>query len=601
MIDRKIRQSSSQAISPWRLRLTLGAIFFLLLALTSRLFFWQIIKHDQLLAEASAQYLRTIKSDGLRGSIYTADGYQLVGNEEVYRLFVEPVLLTQSPSALVNQLYPSLLPEIKTYREASESAQKEEIQQNLKETLEQRLNKPDAKWISLFHPLSSQGKSVIEQLNITGLGFEPYYQRMYPEASMAAQLTGFVGRNNDGEEVGYFGIEGALDKELKGRSERVSRETDAFGRRLLGSEEQAVSSTDGRDVVLTIRRDVQFTIEELLKEGMERYGAESGEVIVMEPSTGKIWGMASYPNYDQKNFSEYEPVTYKNASVANGYEPGSTFKTLTVAAGIDAGVIDEQTQCPDCDGPRVIGKYTLRTWNDQYTPNITIEEALAKSDNTAMIFVAEQLGVDAFQDYLKKFGIGQPTEIELQEDTSPPFPSKWGPVELATISFGQGISTTTLQMVKAVSAIANQGTLVKPTLIEKVIDRTYQEEIIVKPEELGQVIKPETAERVTRMMVYAAQHGEAQWIVSKTHEVAGKTGTSQVAENGQYLEDKTIASFIGFSPPDNPKFVMMVKLVAPQSSPWAAETAAPLWYKIADRLYLLFNMPADIHPLANIE
>lgn len=601
MIDRKTRQPNSLALSPWRLRITLAAIFLLLLVVTSRLFFWQIIKHDQLLAEASAQYLRTIKSTGLRGSIYTADGYQLVSNEEVYRLFVEPVLLTQSPSALVNQLYPTLLPEMKLYREATESAQKEEIEQKLKETLEQRLNKPDAKWISLFHPLSFQGKSAIEQLDITGLGFEPYYQRMYPEASMAAQLTGFVGRNDEGAEVGYFGIEGALDKELRGRSERLSRETDAFGRRLLGSEGQTDSSTDGRDVVLTIRRDVQFTVEELLKEGIERYGAKTGEVIVMEPSTGKILGMASYPSYDQKNFSEYEPQNYKNASVADGYEPGSTFKTLTVAAGIDAGVVEEETQCPDCDGPRVIGKYTLKTWNDQYTPNITVQEALSKSDNTAMIFIAEKLGAEKFQEYLKKFGIGQPTEIELQEDTSPPFPSKWGPVELATISFGQGISATTLQMVKAVSAIANQGMLVKPTLIEKVINRSNQEEIVIKTEELGQVIKPETAERVTRMMVFAAQHGEAQWTVSKSHEVAGKTGTSQVAEGGKYLEDQTIASFIGFSPPDNPKFVMMVKLVAPQSSPWAAETAAPLWYKIADRLYLLFNMPADIHPLANVE
>jgi cell division protein FtsI/penicillin-binding protein 2 len=274
---------------------------------------------------------------------------------------------------------------------------------------------------------------------------------------------------------------------------------------------------------------------------------------------------------------------------------------LTVAAGIDTGVISETTECDSCAGPRTIGKYTLRTWNDQYTPNITMEDALAKSDNTAMIFIAEKLGADRFQEYLKKFGIGQSTQVELQEDTTPPFPSKWGPVELATISFGQGISTNTLQIVKAVSAIANKGVLVKPRLIEKVIDSSQGEELEVKTQELGQVIKPETAERVTRMMVYAAQHGEAQWIVSKTHEVAGKTGTSQVAEAGQYLEDKTIASFIGFSPPDNPKFIMMVKLVAPQSSPWAAETAAPLWYKIADRLYLLFNMPADIHPQALVE
>jgi cell division protein FtsI/penicillin-binding protein 2 len=579
-------------ISPLRLRTTLIVLYLLLGAVTCRLFYWQVVKSSQLQVAASAQYNQSFTTQGQRGSIYTADGYPLVANAQVYRVFVEPPLLKVPSTEVVALLKPMLLSELRSYQQASESAVRDSISASLEATLAARLNKPDAKWVGLFHPLSEVGKQALEKLQIAGLGFEPYYQRDYPEASVGAQLTGFVGHTDAGEEVGYFGIEGALDKELRGRTERQSHQTDALGWKLLGQKSEE-TARDGRDVVLTVRRDIQYMAEMTLQKGVERYGAVSGEVVIMDPSTGKILALASYPHYDQKTFAEFPPDLYKNPSVSSAYEPGSTFKTLTVAAGIDSGVIKEDTQCPQCEGPRQIGQYSLKTWNGEYHPQITMTEALAKSDNTAMIFVAEQLGSDKFQEYLKKFGIGERTRIELQEDSSPGFPTKWGPVELATRSFGQGISTTSLQMVKSIAAIANHGVMMRPMLVEKVIDRSTHEEIPVTPQVEAQVIKPETAQTVTKMMVYAAQQGEAKWTVSKTHTVAAKTGTSQIARDGQYVADKTIASFVGFAPPDNPKFIMMVKLVEPSSSIWAAETAAPLWYQIADKLYLFLNIPPD--------
>ena len=308
----------------------------------------------------------------------------------------------------------------------------------------------------------------------------------------------------------------------------------------------------------------------------------------MEPQSGKILGMASYPNYEPQKFFEYESGTYKNPSLANAYEPGSTFKVLTVAAGIDAGVIEPDTKCPNCDGPREIGKYTIRTWNNEYHPDINMSEALAKSDNIAMIFVAEKLGNEKLIDYLKKFGIGQITGVELQEDSSPNFPEKWGNVELATRSFGQGISVTGLQLVRAIASIANGGELVTPQIIEKVIDKKTGQEITVQPTLKNQIISKQSAQQVTQMMIYAAKYGEAQWTATRNYTVAGKTGTSQVPdESGGYKKEATIASFIGFTPAQNPKYIMLVKLNEPQSSPWAAETAAPLWYQIADQLELL--------------
>ncbi len=591
--ERFSRQPSSTSISRTRQRLSLLVIYGLMVAVSARLFYWQVLQRTHLQAAATAQYQQVTRTQGLRGSVYTADGYPLVTNNQVYRLFVEPPLLQLTPPVLVNQVLPTLLAEVKDYTAATESTKKAEIEAALEVSLLNRLQRPDAKWVGLFQPLSESGKQTISALALGGVGFEPYFQRSYPEASMAAHLTGFVGRTEQGEELGYFGVEGALENELRGRQEQSVSQRDAFGRRLWGMVDTDDSPKDGRDVVLTIRRDIQNVAETVLKAGIERYGAKSGEVIIMEPATGKILAMADFPQYDQRDFSRFPAELYKNPSVSAGFEPGSTFKTLTVAAGIDAGVITPETECPQCAGPRQIGKYQLKTWNNEYTPNITMKDAIAKSDNTAMIYVAQQLGPEKFQEYLDRFQIGQKSGVELQEDTSPPFPSKWGAVELATISFGQGVSTTSLQMVKSIGAIANQGLLMRPTIVEKVIDRSNQEELVVEPHEEGRVISVQTAEAVTQMMVYAAENGEAKWTTSRNHQVAAKTGTSQIAENGQYLADKTIASFVGFSPPDNPRFIMMVKLVEPSTSPWAAETAAPLWYQIADRLFLLLQIPAD--------
>ena len=213
-----------------------------------------------------------------------------------------------------------------------------------------------------------------------------------------------------------------------------------------------------------------------------------------------------------------------------------------------------------------------------------------------MIFVGELLGREKFSEYLKKFGVGQSLSLNLQDDSSTYFPQKIGPVELATISFGQGISTNSFQLLRAVNAIANKGIILEPKILEKVYDQQLQKEILVNQENNQRVISPETAALVTKMMVSAASHGEAQWIASKRYTVAAKTGTSQVADpKGGYKSDETIASFIGFAPADSPQFTMLVKLENPKSSPWAAETAAPLWYKTADKLMILFNITPDLN------
>lgn len=583
--------SDSQIIS-LRIKIVSVIIYGLLITILVRLYYWQIIMGDSLQIAAQRQSQRIVQIQGNRGQILTSDGHLLASNQKQYRLILEPEKTEQPLEEIVDALLPSL---IKANQVIEESANSEEKQQRIQEFKEQLLTKAQqsGKWIRIYSNISQQIFEEINQLDLAGLNWETYSSRFYPEASMAAHVLGFVGKNDQGEDVGYFGIEGALNEELSGKLNRKLLNTDALGFLLVSIDQPWEKPLDGRDVILTLRRDLQFLAESSLKRGLEQYGARAGEVIIMEPVTGKILALATLPTYDLNKYFEADTALFKNPALVNTFEPGSIFKTLTVAAGIDTGAVTPETKCPNCSQPRVIGQYTIRTWNDEYNPNITVNEALAKSDNIAMIFVGESLGKDKFIDYIKKFGIGDEIKIDLQDDTTTPFPKKWGPVELATISFGQGISTNSLQMVRAVGAIANQGKLMRPTILERVIDHQTNQQIEVKPVVERQVISSDTASTVAMMMMNSAHHGEAQWTASKRYLIAGKTGTSQVAVEGGYAKDKTIVSFIGFAPVNEPKFIMMVKLNEPSSSPWAAETAAPLWYQIADKLFLLMNIPPD--------
>lgn len=565
-------------------------IFFVVLI---RLFYWQIIQGNTLQAEAEEQYTRSSTKTGSRGYIYTADGAALVTNKTVYRAFAQPQTLTQDPTQITQLITPLILKEYAPYQDASSAAEKQAVTASLEKDILEKLSKKDSKWISLVPQVSESVKNDITNLNIHGLGFDGYEIRDYPEASMAAQLTGFVGKNDAGEDTGYFGIEGGLDQELKGRSLKTTVLTDALGQQLTAEQGAKNSNLNGRDVTLTIRRDLQNLVETKLRKGLEKYGAQSGEIIIMEPSTGKILAMAAAPTFSQSSFYKENASLYQNPSLSSLYEPGSTFKLITVAAGLEEKLISPDTQCDTCSGPRVYGKYTIRTWNDHYHPNTTMTEALENSDNVAMIFIAEKLGTEKFKQYLHQFGIGEALHIDLQGDQDTPFPQQWGPVELATRSFGQGITVTTLQLLRAVAAIANDGTMMRPLIVASVTDPATGQSIPTQPREERKVVSKATADTLSTMMIAAAEHGEAQWTASAHHRVAGKTGTAQVVQAGGYNDDQTIASFVGFAPPEDPKFVMVVKLVNPTSSIWAAETAAPLWYSVANDLFLALNMPPD--------
>ena len=258
-----------------------------------------------------------------------------------------------------------------------------------------------------------------------------------------------------------------------------------------------------------------------------------------------------------------------------------------MAAAINEKVVPPDTICDICAGPIRIGQYTIKTWNEKYYPNTTLTDVIVHSDNIGMVFTARLLGKEKFARYLADFGIGQLTGIELQEEASGPkkLPTDLKDIDLATNSFGQGIAVTPIQMLTAVNAIANKGVLIRPTIIEKII--SGDKEVSLPQIKKTKVIESEAASQIRDMMIAAVNRGEAKWARPKNIEIAGKTGTAQIPIAGHYDPEKTIASFVGFFPARRPQYTMLVSLTEPQTSPWGSETAAPLWFAIANQLLLL--------------
>ncbi len=551
----------------------LGAFFLLWL----RFLYLQLVKGKAYDLLSQAQHQKVIGFAGERGKIYTGDNYLLVGNHQIYRLYATASQVEDS-AALLAQVTPIILAD----PEASSSLKSLAY---VSEQVDKKKNGTGL--VVLANKLSQATKEKLESLNLTSLSFEPELVRFYPEVNLAAQVIGFLSKDNG---VGHYGIEGGLNKELESKNSQAVLDVDVYKNPIYLSSSMLKQNLDGRDVYLTLRRDIQVLLEDSLIQALSKYGASRGEIIVLEPKTGKILGLATAPSYNPEKYPDFDPSLYKNPAVVDLFEPGSTFKILTVAAGIDAGVISPDTSCTKCAGPRQVADATIKTWNGVYNPGITMTSALEKSDNTAMVYITDLLGSQTFKKYLTNFGIGQPVGLEIEEDVTANFPKVWGPVETATRSFGQGISLSSLQLVRAVAAIANDGKMMKPYLVDKALDKSTGEIFETQPVVLSQVISPNSAKTVAKMLQQAAKHGEAQYVYKNTDQIAGKTGTAQIPVNGRYSPDETIASFIGFAPYDDPKFVMLVKLERPKTSIWAAETAAPLWKEIAEKLFVIFNL-----------
>lgn len=556
----------------WRYRFVFIGIIFLFLLVIVRLFYWQVVKAKELSALGQAQYGTSIKIAPQRGIIKTSDGFPIVSNKITYLVFANPKEVSNKREVA------GILASILDLDIASVSASLS----------------LDKFWVPLKSGVSLETKQKLDKINLLGIGFDKEYERFYPEASMAAHLLGFVGKDDSGNDKGYFGLEGYYDRLLRGKEGVAIQVHDALGRPILAKANSKFGVVDGQNLILSIDRAIQFLVEKQLKAGIERYSAASGMVGVIEPKTGKILAMASFPAFDQRAYQDYDESLYKNPFISDLYEPGSTFKPIVMSSALDAEVVTPQTKCNICQGPVALSGYEIRTWNNKYFKDINMIETIQRSDNTGMVFTAQKLGLDRMLSYLDKFGIGRDTGIDLQGEVSAGLKPKneWYAVDLATTGFGQGISITPIELLTGIAAIANEGKRMEPHVVEAVeaLDGT----IIKIPQKLIDTpISAKTAKIMTEIMINAVNKGEASWARLKGYRIAGKTGTASIPIQGRYDPNQTIASFVGFAPADNPKFAMLVIFNKPQSSIYGSETAAPIFFKIAKSILEYYGIPPE--------
>jgi len=553
-----------------RLRAIFLLIVFSFLLIIARLFYWQAVRASELSSLGQQQYGGMMTVSPQRGEIRTSDGFPIATSKISYLVFANPKEVTDKTKAL------NAITSLLDVNIASVSA-------NLS---------MDKYWVPIASGVDLKTKTKLMEFNLKGIGFEQEYARFYPEASMAAQLLGFVGKDDQGKDKGYFGLEGYYDLLLKGKEGTAIQLYDATGKPILAKTNQDSGAIDGSSLILSINRTIQFLIEKNLKEGIEQYQASSGMVAVMDPKTGNILGMASFPSFDQRDYQSSSEDLYKNPFITDLYEPGSTFKPIVMSSAFNAKVVTPETRCTICSGPVQVSDYMLHTWNDKYYPNTTMTEVIQHSDNTGMVFVAQKLGLGRMLDYLDKFGIGDLTGIDLQGEVAPNMKPKeqWYPVDLATVGFGQGISVTPIEILDAIGAIANQGKRMEPHVVAgvEVPDGSMTK---IAPKVLDQPISRESAKVMTEIMVNAVNKGEASWARLKGYRIAGKTGTASIPVAGHYDPTQTIASFVGFAPADDPKFVMIVILNRPTVSIYGAETAAPIFFNIAKDLLTYYGIP----------
>jgi len=554
-------------------------IFFV--AIFARLYYWQILRADYLQVQAEGQHFTDIKVEALRGNIFFSDGSTLASSNPSFLLFGQPKLLTKEQKVKTSYTLAKLLVE-----------QDSEVADLAKDFID-KLSQ-DLYWVVLKKQISFEKKKTIEALELPGIGFEQGSSRFYPEGSSSAHILGFVGSDSKSESKGYFGVEGYYDGELKGISGLLRHEIDALGLPILIGNFLNNDAKNGKDLSLNIDRSIQFIVEQSLKEGMVKYDAKAASAVVMDPRTGAILALAAFPSYDPGNYTQFPKEYFKNPVVADTYEPGSTFKILVMSAALNEKLVTPETTCDSCSGPVNVGDYALRTWDNKYFPNTSMTDVIIHSDNTGMVFVGKKLGIDKLYSYIRNFGFGQPSSIDLQDaaDTMLRPKSNWREIDLATASFGQGIAVTPIQMVTAIAAIANGGNLMEPHVVKEIKDN--QSSFEIKPKVIRPVISSATAKVMTEMMVAAVDKGEASWY--KTHggvgnfKIAGKTGTAQIPVAGHYDPTKTIASFVGFAPADDPKFVILVRYDQPTASIFGAETAAPTFFEIAKQLFTYYKI-----------
>lgn len=541
-----------------------------------RLAFLQIVKHDFYMALAMGQQRLSESISPERGEIFVKDksgsSFILATNKNSSYVFVNPNKIKdreKTSEELANML----------------NLEKEEIIKKISES----------DFFSVIkRKLNNEEIERVENLEIEGVYLEEESIRFYPEEDLASHVLGFIG----GEGFGQYGVEAFYEDELRGIEGLAEGERSSRGYIVFFDPEKSSPAQEGSDLVLSIDYYIQFKAEELLKQAKENLGIEDGQIIVMEPETGKILALASLVGYNPNKYSEYDLGVFMNPFSQKLFEPGSVFKPITMSIGIEEEKVTPQTTFVD-KGYVEIGPDTIYNYDERVYGEVTMTEVLEKSINTGAVFVEDHLPHKIFLEYLEDFGIFEETGIDLQGEvysTNEEF-KKGYEINFATAAFGQGIELTPIQMIRAFSVFANGGNLVKPYLVEEVInsDGTV---IRTEPEiQRSSIISPTTASKITAMLVSVTENGFGKGARIPGYYVAGKTGTAQVSWSAlgirqQGYSEKTIQTFLGFAPAFDPEFLILVKLDDPQTRT-AEYSSVPIFHDLAKYIIDYYHIPPD--------
>ncbi|HEX9941927.1 MAG TPA: penicillin-binding transpeptidase domain-containing protein [Thermoanaerobaculia bacterium] len=544
----------------------LSAAWVLLIA--ARLYHLQVVRYEHYTGKAERQQQRVVTLDPPRGTIYDAHGRELAVSIQVDSAYAVPPEIAD-PAAAARAIA-GVVPGLDAAKLARQLA-------------------ADREFVWVARKLDPPVAAKVRGLGLKGLYFLPESKRYYPMGELAAQVLGYVGTDNHG----LAGLELVYDQEVAGKPGVRTVLRDARRGTVVSPDLSFAEPEPGHDLYLTLDAAVQHVVERELAKAVEERGAKRGSAIFLDPETGGVLAMATYPSFDPNDFGRYDRARWKNRAITDVYEPGSTFKIVTAAAALESGVVhaDDEFDC-EMGGITLLG---IRIRDHKPFGRLSFAQVLAKSSNVGVIKAALLVGSERLYRTIRGFGFGQPTGIDLPGESGGilhPL-ERWGPLAKAYISFGQGVSVTPLQLTAAAAAVANEGRLLRPHVVAAVSRGEVRVPKYSRPPVVGNPISPATARELKRLLEGVVTAGTGRAAAVDGYRVAGKTGTAQIPVPGGYLRNAFLPSFVGFAPADRPALVGVVAVAEPQGFAYhGGQVAAPVFGAIA-RQVLLYR---GVHP-----
>lgn len=551
-----------------RLKILLVVLSGVATLVACRLVWLQVVKYGDYRSQARHQQLTPRSIQAERGQILDRNDSPMAVNVELFNVSANPSQVSDRAGTAAVLSRTLGQPYAEVFR---------------------KLN-PKVKFVWIARGVPFERSDAVDKLRLPGVGAYREQRRFYPDHDMAARIIGFTGLDNQGLE----GLEAHFDQVLAGKKGFSYIERDAHGRPVMARLSSSKAARNGLNVVTTIDKTIQHITQVELEKAFVKHQCKAASAVVMDPATGEILAVANYPSCDPNHYQSYPTRQWLDRSVNQAFEPGSTFKLVTAVAALEEGVLseDDKVFCENGKGQfdygRVVTDHEKYGW-------LTFREVFGYSSNIGMVKVGMKLGKDNLYKWIKRFGFGQPTGVDLPGEAAGDVrkPSRWSGISMTSIPYGYEVTTSPLQMVCAYAAIANGGVMMRPMLVKRTEDADGNVETLYRPRVLRKVCSARTAHRMTALLRWVVEHGTGTVVDLPQYAIAGKTGTAHKVLNGHYSPYNYVSSFVGFVPMEKPRYVIYVSLDDPRGIYWGAYTAGPVFKEVAKRVLAYGCVPGE--------